>query len=145
MSFITEKEAKSFERKIWFIAEGTLICNDGFITTEIEKEFEISPDMFESIIYASGIQEEKIGNININRKHSLLTITKIKRKAISPMLRWKIMKRDKFKCVKCGKGVNDTDCLQVDHIIPVTKGGSNEESNLQTLCWECNIGKGNKA
>lgn len=138
-----KNQPKNYMRKIWFITEGTLIDDGDFVTTEIEKEFEISPDMYESIIYASSENPIQDGNVNYIRKHSLQTINKIKRKAIAPKLRWKIMQRDNFKCIKCGRGVNDVDCLQVDHINPVTNGGGNDESNLQTLCWECNVGKFN--
>lgn len=134
---------KPYIRKIWFITEGILIHNeDGTIDTEIEREFEISPDMYESIVYSnSNIKISQDGNINLNRRHSLDTIEKIRRVSMPPKLRWKILQRDNFRCVKCGAGVNDTDCLQVDHINPIIKGGTNEESNLQTLCYECNIGK----
>ena len=34
--------------------------------------------------------------------------------------------------------------LEIDHIIPVAKGGLTEESNLQTLCWKCNRAKSDK-
>jgi hypothetical protein len=44
------------------------------------------------------------------------------------------------KCIWCGR----TDNLSIDHIIPVTLGGSNEEDNLQCLCLPCNISKGNR-
>lgn len=63
------------------------------------------------------------------------------RKLFSCSLRYKILKRDNFRCKYCGRGVEDGVKLNVDHIIPISKGGKTEESNLQTLCWECNIGK----
>ncbi|MBR2352886.1 MAG: HNH endonuclease, partial [Clostridia bacterium] len=34
--------------------------------------------------------------------------------------------------------------LEVDHIIPVSKGGKSTLDNLQTLCERCNRGKGTK-
>jgi 5-methylcytosine-specific restriction endonuclease McrA len=30
----------------------------------------------------------------------------------------------------------------VDHIVPVSRGGGNDEANLRTLCRACNVGKG---
>jgi hypothetical protein len=61
-------------------------------------------------------------------------------------LRLKILTRDNFKCVFCGKSPS-TDFgtkLHVDHIIPYSKGGKSTFENLQTLCEECNLGKSNQ-
>jgi len=51
------------------------------------------------------------------------------------------MKRDRFMCTYCGASGNDTE-LEIDHIIPVSKGGSNHISNLTTACKSCNMKKG---
>lgn len=56
-------------------------------------------------------------------------------------LRFEVLKRDKFKCQYCGRGVPDV-VLHVDHIIPVAEGGTNDIFNLTTSCSECNLGKG---
>lgn len=58
-------------------------------------------------------------------------------------LRYKILKRDNFKCCICGRNpANDpTIELHIDHIIPYSKGGETIESNLRTLCSDCNLGK----
>jgi len=42
-----------------------------------------------------------------------------------------------YSCAECGAG----EPLQRDHIIPVSKGGSNAFWNIQPLCGECNRGK----
>lgn len=47
-----------------------------------------------------------------------------KRKAISQTLRFEVFKRDLFTCQYCGKRAPDV-VLEVDHIKPVSKGGSN--------------------
>lgn len=62
------------------------------------------------------------------------------RKGINLKLRYQIFKRDNFKCVICGNSAQES-LLMVDHIIPVVKGGDNKESNLRTLCRDCNLGK----
>ena len=63
-----------------------------------------------------------------------------KRKSISKKTRFELFKRDSFTCVYCGctpPGV----VLEIDHIDPVSKGGSNDISNLVTSCFDCNRGK----
>lgn len=66
------------------------------------------------------------------------------RAKMSDSLRYNVLKRDNFKCSLCGATIADGVKLHVDHIVPVSKGGKTEISNLQTLCERCNIGKSNK-
>lgn len=60
-------------------------------------------------------------------------------------LRYKVLKRDNFSCVQCGgsPAKNQAVELHIDHITPWSKGGVTEINNLQTLCQNCNLGKGN--
>jgi len=73
-------------------------------------------------------------------------IKKTKRKTIGLSLRYDILKRDNFKCVLCGDSpAKNNKCeLEIDHIVPISKGGLNELLNLRTLCLKCNQGKKNK-
>lgn len=58
--------------------------------------------------------------------------------SISVSQRWRVLKRDKFTCQYCGAmGV----CLEVDHVIPQSKGGSDDDDNLKAACIACNRGK----
>lgn len=66
------------------------------------------------------------------------------RKIMNDYIRYNVLKRDNFSCQICGITAKDGAKLQVDHIIPVSKGGKTVMSNLQTLCERCNIGKSNK-
>jgi hypothetical protein len=63
------------------------------------------------------------------------------RKAISERVRYEVFGRDGFRCQACGRGINDGVKLTIDHITPVDWGGTNDISNLNTLCEECNRGK----
>ena len=59
-------------------------------------------------------------------------------------MRYDELRRDDFHCVRCGRGREDGVKLHVDHIVPVSRGGKTVMSNLQTLCEDCNCGKGNR-
>lgn len=76
----------------------------------------------------------------INKKQKMKNST---RKSISKSIRHEVFKRDGFKCVECGATKEDTR-LHIDHILPVSQGGSDEMDNLQTLCESCNLSKSNR-
>jgi hypothetical protein len=61
---------------------------------------------------------------------------------ISPRTRFLILERDGFTCQCCGASAPEAR-LEVDHRLPVSKGGGNHETNLWTLCEPCNRGKSN--
>lgn len=60
-------------------------------------------------------------------------------------MRFKVLKRDNFRCRKCGSspakkaGIE----LHVDHVVPWSRGGETVLENLETLCSRCNLGKSN--
>ncbi len=59
-------------------------------------------------------------------------------------LRFSVLARDSFRCVTCGRSPATLAglVLEVDHIYPWSKGGETLKENLQTLCFDCNRGKG---
>lgn len=63
---------------------------------------------------------------------------------VTRAMRYEVLRRDGFRCVRCGRGREDGVKLHVDHIKPVSRGGKSEMGNLQTLCEDCNCGKGNR-
>jgi len=65
-----------------------------------------------------------------------------KRKSLSKRTRVEVLKRDKFKCQYCGSTAPNV-VLEIDHIDPVSKGGTNDMLNLVTSCRDCNQGKSN--
>ena len=67
-------------------------------------------------------------------------IEKKKRKYVSDEIKEAVYERDNGACKSCGA----KEELQYDHIIPFSKGGSDEIDNLQILCRSCNLAKSNK-
>lgn len=62
------------------------------------------------------------------------------RKAISNGLRFDVLSRDGFTCQYCGKSAPDVE-LEIDHVVPVARGGGNDKANLIAACDVCNSGK----
>lgn len=71
---------------------------------------------------------------------------KAQRSLMTKKLREYIKARDNYTCQSCSASTAQQDLLllEVDHIIPVAKGGLSTEDNLQTLCWKCNRTKSDK-
>ena len=59
-------------------------------------------------------------------------------------VRFAVFDRDNFTCRYCGRSTDDQITLEVDHVIPKSKGGGDEMENLVTSCCECNRGKSAK-
>lgn len=85
----------------------------------------------------------------INVLESKLTASafaKEQRTLMTKKLREFIKERDNYTCCNCGNSTyaEPNLLLEIDHIIPVAKGGRTSEDNLQTLCWKCNRAKSDK-
>ena len=65
---------------------------------------------------------------------------KKRREKVPENVRIAVWRRDEGKCTECGSREN----IEYDHIIPVSKGGSSTERNIQILCEKCNREKSNK-
>jgi len=85
------------------------------------------------VIYLNELLEKKN---SIQGQRSLMT----------SKLREYIKVRDNFTCKKCDNSTHKESnlLLEIDHIIPLSKGGITMMDNLQTLCWKCNRSKGSK-
>ena len=65
------------------------------------------------------------------------------RRLMSSKLRYYILARDGSRCALCGRSPKEDGVkLEIDHIIPVSKGGKTVPENLRVLCADCNRGKG---
>lgn len=59
---------------------------------------------------------------------------------ISGSIRYKVLTRAKHRCELCGINAEDK-ALDIDHIVPINKGGPNVIENMQALCYTCNSQK----
>lgn len=99
------------------------------------------------------IDEEEIKGNKINDQDNISKTVNVEKplqkkehrtsRNINARMRFKVLKRDNFKCCACGASpAKDPSVdLHVDHIIPWAKGGETVIDNLQTLCSKCNLGK----
>ena len=69
-----------------------------------------------------------------------LEYTKKTSRYVPKSLRTNVFEKFNYRCVQCG--ATNKDCmLEIDHIIPLNKGGGNGIENLQVLCSSCNRSK----
>jgi hypothetical protein len=55
----------------------------------------------------------------------------------------RVVRRDNYTCQICGKHLRDEE-IELDHIIPISRGGSSEESNFRVTCIKCNRKKSDR-
>ena len=82
----------------------------------------------------------------LESKLTASAFAKEQRTLMTKKLREFIKKRDNYTCCSCGNSthVEPNLLLEIDHIVPISKGGYTVGENLQTLCWKCNRSKGDK-
>ncbi len=83
--------------------------------------------------YLAGLKREVMGEI----APKIDNTQDERRERIPEKMRMYVWQRDGGKCARCGSREN----LEYDHIIPVSKGGSNTERNIELLCEKCNRSK----
>lgn len=141
-AFIMENDEAGFYSRLGFanVDESTLTVEYKFSYTSgggyVQKWFPV-PMTEETIVELIKVLESKL---------TASAFAKEQRTLMTKKLREHIKERDNYTCCNCGNSTHAEPnlLLEIDHIIPVSKGGRTEESNLQTLCWKCNRAKSNK-
>ena len=141
-SFVMEKDERGFYSRLGFatIDERALTVQYRFSYTSggglAQRSFTV-PMTEENIAKLINILEGKL---------TASAFAKEQRTLMTRKLREFIKKRDNFTCCNCGNStyIEPNLLLEIDHIIPVAKGGQTVEDNLQTLCWKCNRAKSDK-
>ena len=111
--------------------DGDLVrLNVGSLTFEQRSELE-------------ALCNERIGAFLASRGVAVWDFDLIEIDPVRESVRYEVLRRANGKCALCGKS-KDEEPLEVDHIVPRSKGGTNDVVNLQALCRTCNRGKSNR-
>ena len=86
-----------------------------------------------------GLCDDKL-NAYLKKRHDPWSHRKQSTGYISGTKRYEVLKRAHFRCELCGVSA-DIKALEVDHIVPRNKDGSDDITNLQALCYSCNATK----
>ena len=141
-AFIIENDEAGFYSRLGFatIDESVLAVEYKFSYTSgggmAQRSFTV-PMTEDTIVELIRILESKL---------TATAFAKEQRTLMTKKLRNFIKNRDNFTCCVCGNSthIEPNLLLEIDHIIPVSKGGYTTEENLQTLCWKCNRAKSDK-
>ena len=128
-----------------FVRTGTSFLRDeGLRDTTYERQILAIHDVCEQKVDADVVAETVGCSIQYARRftydpeigaHEKDWSKSTQREKVSPGMRTRIMRRDGDRCLRCGAEEN----LEVHHIRPVGNGGTNDDSNLATLCERCHI------
>lgn len=141
-AFIMENDEDGFYSRLGFanISESELV---------VEYKFSYTSDGgFAQRSFTVPMTEDTIAELIkvLENKLTANAFAKEQRNLMTKKLREHIKKRFNYTCCNCGNSIyNEPNLLlEIDHIIPISKGGRTVESNLQTLCWKCNRSKSSK-
>ena len=81
--------------------------------------------------------ESKLDEYKARRGKRIWQHRRVSAGYISGTLRYEVLKRARFRCELCGVSA-DVRALEVDHILPRNRGGTDDPDNLQALCYSCN-------
>lgn len=115
----------------------TLFCSkiNGQVYRKKSERFSVG-----DIVELSKRLNNKNGNF-YNDREIWNALCRVERGKVSNKMRFSIYQRDRYRCCNCGISERYIQ-LEIDHIVPISKGGKSVYDNLQTLCHRCNVEKG---
>lgn len=140
--FVMKNDEDGFYSRLGFAN-----IDEGVLTVEYKFVYTSNGGMAQRSFTVPMTEETVIELVNtLESKLAMSALAKEQRALMTKKLREYIKKRDNYTCCTCGNSTHAEPnlLLEIDHIIPVAKGGLTEESNLQTLCWKCNRSKSDK-
>ena len=141
-AFIMENDEAGFYSRLGFA-----VVDESVLTVEYKFAYTSGGGMAQRSFTVPMTEETIVELIRtLESKLTASAFAKEQRALMTKKLRTFIKDRDNHTCCICGNSTHMEPnlLLEIDHIIPVSKGGQTSEENLQTLCWKCNRAKGNK-
>lgn len=136
-NWIQDKERKEFNDRVKMFVDRAREDNLFSVTSSHIKQ------------YASELGLDISGQLNLLTNAVTTFLNKEfggnkpkKERTLTKSIKIEVFKRDDYTCKECGAGREAK--LHVHHIIPVSQGGTDEMSNLVTLCESCNLAVGNR-
>ena len=125
------------KNNVWAYEGYSVLLSTG---NRFNRKIDVTDNTILEIKYAVVKYEKRMGKLrrSVDAHIDPKTSTPPQRERIPDQVRIFVWQRDEGKCVQCGS----RERLEFDHVIPVSKGGSNTERNLQLLCEACNRSKG---
>lgn len=134
----------------WIVMRGT--TRERWLSTDEYQEFLRERGADTERLRQAGYNTTKITTIQDKVRNGLIlkeltpptsnardpsVVARPARRTISKEVQREVWRRDEGRCVECGS----KELLEFDHIIPLSKGGSNTTRNIQLLCEKCNRSK----
>jgi hypothetical protein len=128
-------------RQVALSALGSLDLDEA--KTLLTKIRHVGPqDVVEGLSLESAVQTkeelELVGFVSKISEGVAFSSEPARRQPIPQSVRHEVWRRDQGRCVDCGA----RERLEFDHIVPVSKGGSNTARNIELRCESCNRRKG---
>lgn len=141
-SFIIENDEAGFYSRLGFAN-----LEESALTVEYKFSY-TSPGGYAQRSFTFSMDEVHISQLiaALENKLTYKEFAKEQRRLMTKKLRESIKIRDNYTCCNCHNSIQKEPnlLLEIDHIIPISKGGCTTEDNLQTLCWKCNRSKSDK-
>ena len=141
-AFIMENDEAGFYSRLGFAN-----VDESVLTVEYKFSYTSGGGMAKRSFTVPMTEETIVELIKmLESKLTASAFAKEQRTLMTKKMREFIKKRDNYTCCICGNSTHEEPnlLLEIDHIIPVSKGGCTVEDNLQTLCWKCNRSKSDK-
>jgi 5-methylcytosine-specific restriction enzyme A len=121
-------------------ALGRLVFDDVNGAAEtLARALRLTDEELDDLVYKARLRQE--AQRSAERPPNAIRGPGTNRMNIKPSKRRKVFERDGHRCRMCGAVGGDENPLTIDHVVPLSHGGTNEQRNLQSLCLTCNMRK----